>query len=120
MSRCGDTRCQVSMVWFPSLLETISGVKLKDGRSGTTRRLDGSQDVTLTYDAENRLIGISGGGVTASYVYDADGNRVKETIGPIFGHELHESKRRQKLDSCKLVKFVAEKAGRILATNDTN
>ena len=25
-------------------------------------------------------------------------------------HELHESKRRQKLDSCKLVKFVAEKA----------
>ena len=34
------------------------------------------------------------GGVTASYVYDADGNRVKETIGPTFGHELHESKRK--------------------------
>ena len=30
------------------------------------------------------------GGVTASYVYDGDGNRVKETIGPVFGHELHE------------------------------
>ena len=60
------------------------------------------------------------GGVTASYVYDGDGNRVKETIGPIFGHELHELTRRQKLDSCKLVKFVAEKAGRIFATNYTN
>ncbi|MGB3219570.1 MAG: hypothetical protein WBD79_19430 [Anaerolineae bacterium] len=43
----------------------------------------------LTYDAENRLTDLSGG-VTASYVYDGDGNRVKETIGPTFGHELHE------------------------------
>ena len=34
------------------------------------------------------------GSATASYVYDADGNRVKETIGPTFGHELHESKRK--------------------------
>ena len=34
------------------------------------------------------------GSVTASYVYDGDGNRVKETIGPVFGHELHESKRK--------------------------
>ena len=71
-------------------------------------------------DAEDHWLTDMSGGVTASYVYDADGNRVKETIGPIFGHELHESKRRQKLDSCKLVKFVAEKAGRILATNATN
>ena len=37
-----------------------------------------------------------------------------------FCHEWHESKRRQKFDSCKLVKFVAEKAGRIFATNGTN
>ena len=88
-----------------------------DANGNATRRVNGSQDITLTYDAENRLTAMSGS-VTASYVYD--GNRVKETIGPIFGHELHESKRRQKLDSCKLVKFVAEKAGRILATNDTN
>ncbi|MGB4804866.1 MAG: hypothetical protein WBV59_19630 [Anaerolineae bacterium] len=34
----------------------------------------------MTYNAENRLTAMSGG-VTASYVYDADGNRVKETIG---------------------------------------
>ena len=32
-------------------------------------------------DAENRLTGISGGGVTASYTYDGDGNRVKAVIG---------------------------------------
>jgi len=36
---------------------------------------------TMTYDAENRLTGISGGGVTASYTYDGDGNRVKAVIG---------------------------------------
>ncbi|MBK9095277.1 MAG: hypothetical protein IPM84_21465 [Anaerolineae bacterium] len=39
-------------------------------------------DVTLTYDAENRLTAMSGG-VTASYVYDGDGNRVKETISGV-------------------------------------
>ena len=47
----------------------------------------------LTYDAENRLTDLSGG-VTASYVYDGDGNRVKETISPVFGHELHELTRK--------------------------
>ncbi|MBK9231628.1 MAG: hypothetical protein IPO15_12470 [Anaerolineae bacterium] len=47
----------------------------------------------MTYDAENRLTAMSGG-VTASCVYDGDGNRVKGTIGPTFGHELHESKRK--------------------------
>ena len=117
-----------------------------DANGNATRHLDGSQDVTLTYDAENRLTAMTGS-VTASYVYD--GSRVKETIGPVFAtnytncherslkfvqisgirgresradscHELHELTRRQKLDSCKLVKFVAEKAGRILATNCTN
>ncbi|MGB4980184.1 MAG: hypothetical protein WBR35_25895, partial [Anaerolineae bacterium] len=51
-----------------------------DANGNATRRINGSQDVTLTYDAENRLTGISGG-VTASYVYDGDSNRVKETIG---------------------------------------
>ena len=33
-------------------------------------------------DAENRLTGVSGS-VTASYVYDGDGNRVKETIAGV-------------------------------------
>ena len=37
----------------------------------------------MTHDAENRLTAISEGGVTATYVYDADGNRVKETIAGV-------------------------------------
>ena len=53
-----------------------------DANGNATRRINGNQDVTLTYDAENRLTAMSGG-VTASYVYDGDGNRVKETISGI-------------------------------------
>ncbi|WP_423224229.1 RHS repeat-associated core domain-containing protein [Candidatus Amarolinea aalborgensis] len=37
---------------------------------------------TSTYDAENRLTAMTGG-ITASYVYDGDGNRVKETIAGV-------------------------------------
>ena len=51
-----------------------------DANGNATRRIHDVQDVTLTYDAENRLTAMSGG-VTASYVYDGDGNRVKETAG---------------------------------------
>ncbi|MGB4978406.1 MAG: RHS repeat-associated core domain-containing protein, partial [Anaerolineae bacterium] len=51
-----------------------------DANGNATRRISGTQDVTLSYDAENRLTGMSGG-VTASYVYDGDGTRVKETAG---------------------------------------
>ena len=51
-----------------------------DANGNATRRIAGTQDVTLSYDTENRLTGMSGG-VTASYVYDGDGKRVKETIG---------------------------------------
>ena len=53
-----------------------------DANGNATRRINGSQDITLTYNAENRLTGMSGG-VTSSYVYDADGNRVKETIAGV-------------------------------------
>ncbi|MFZ2618073.1 MAG: hypothetical protein WA077_18965, partial [Anaerolineae bacterium] len=35
-----------------------------------------------------------------------------------FCHELHELTRRQKFDSCKLVKFVAERAAAIEATKE--
>jgi RHS repeat-associated protein len=38
---------------------------------------------TLTYDAENRLISVSGGGLSASFVYDGDGNRVKGVVGAL-------------------------------------
>ena len=53
-----------------------------DANGNATRRINGSQDVTLTYDAENRLTAMSGS-VTASYVYDADGSRVQETIAGV-------------------------------------
>ena len=49
-----------------------------DANGNATRRISGSQDITLSYDAENRLTAMSGG-VTSSYVYDGDGKRVKET-----------------------------------------
>lgn len=53
-----------------------------DQNGNATRRINGTHDVTLSYDAENRLTGLSGG-VTASYIYDGDGQRVKETAGSV-------------------------------------
>ena len=54
-------------------------------------RINGSQDVTLAYDAENRVTGITGSGISASYVYDGRacpersrrGQRVKATVGGV-------------------------------------
>ena len=51
-----------------------------DQNGNATKRINASQTITLTYDAENRLTGMAGG-VTSSYVYDGDGARVKETSG---------------------------------------
>ena len=42
-----------------------------------TRNVGGQY--TLNYDAENRLVSLSGA-VTASFVYDGDGQRVKSTV----------------------------------------
>jgi hypothetical protein len=38
---------------------------------------------TLTFDRENRLTAVTGGTVSASFVYDADGNRIKGAIGGV-------------------------------------
>ncbi len=38
---------------------------------------------TLTYDYENRLTAVSGGSISASFVYDASGSRVKGTINSV-------------------------------------
>jgi RHS repeat-associated protein len=46
------------------------------------RTLSGSV-YTLTYDSENHLTAVSWPGVSASFVYDGDGNRVKGTIGGV-------------------------------------
>ncbi len=40
---------------------------------------------TLTYDDENRLVSVSGSG-TGSFAYDADGNRVWQTVGGVETH----------------------------------
>ncbi|MCO6452036.1 MAG: RHS repeat-associated core domain-containing protein [Caldilineales bacterium] len=49
-----------------------------DDNGNVITRINGVQTINMVYDAENRLIAISGG-TTGSYVYDGDGNRVKET-----------------------------------------
>ena len=48
-------------------------------RNGNMVRRNGTA-YTLSYDAENRLTGVSGG-ASASFVYDGDGQRVKATFG---------------------------------------
>ncbi len=50
-----------------------------DANGNQVTRSVGGSSYTLTYDAENRLVGVSGA-ITASFVYDGDGNRVKGTI----------------------------------------
>ena len=41
------------------------------------------------YDAENRLTSV-GGGATASYVYDADGQRVRKTVAGVSVDYLYD------------------------------
>ena len=38
---------------------------------------------TLGYDADNRMVSVSGGGMNASFVYDGDGKRVLSTINEV-------------------------------------
>ncbi|NWF65696.1 MAG: RHS repeat protein, partial [Chloroflexi bacterium] len=51
-----------------------------DQNGNMTSRHVGSQTFTLAYDAENRLVSVSGA-VTASFLYDADGKQVKAVVG---------------------------------------
>jgi RHS repeat-associated protein len=53
-----------------------------DANGNMTSRVIGGQTWNLSYDAENRLVSVSGpNGFSASFVYDGDGQRVKSTIG---------------------------------------
>jgi len=54
-----------------------------DGNGNQTSRTVAGVVYTLTYDYENRLTAVSGGSISASFVYDADGNRVKGTINSV-------------------------------------
>jgi len=47
------------------------------------RNINGSGTYNLSYDAENRLVGVSGPSTNASFVYDGDGRRVKATVNGV-------------------------------------
>jgi RHS repeat-associated protein len=53
-----------------------------DANGNMITRIAGASTYNLTYDAENRLTGVSGG-ASATFVYDGDGNRVKGTVGGV-------------------------------------
>jgi RHS repeat-associated protein len=53
-----------------------------DANGNMITRIVGGSTYNLTYDAENRLTGVSGG-ASATFVYDGDGNRVKGTVGGV-------------------------------------
>jgi RHS repeat-associated protein len=52
-----------------------------DANGNQVTRQVGSDTFTLQYDAENRLVGGNRTGVSASFTYDGDGQRVKSVIG---------------------------------------
>jgi YD repeat-containing protein len=53
-----------------------------DGRGNLQHETNGSQVTTNTYDAADRLAGVTLPDATAiAYKYDADGRRIKQTVG---------------------------------------
>ncbi|MBZ5530319.1 MAG: hypothetical protein LAO20_02705 [Acidobacteriia bacterium] len=70
--------------------ENLSIMVLANNRIGTSgyaydasgnMTSDGTDGVTAVYDAENRIATATKSGVTTTYTYDADGNRVKKIAG---------------------------------------
>jgi RHS repeat-associated protein len=53
-----------------------------DGNGNLTSRVVDGAAYLFSYDAENRLVGVSVA-ITASFTYDGDGNRVKSVIGGV-------------------------------------
>jgi RHS repeat-associated protein len=56
-----------------------------DANGAMVSRTSGGQTLSFTYDAENRLVGV-GGAVSASFVYDGDGRRVKATVNGVTSY----------------------------------
>ena len=54
-----------------------------DANGNQTARVIGGQTYTLGYNAESRLVSVTGPSLTASFVYDGDGARVKSTINGV-------------------------------------
>ena len=56
-----------------------------DANGNQTSRSVGGQSYTLTYNAENQLVSVSGA-ATASFLYDGDGVRVKGTVNGVTSY----------------------------------
>src|SRR4030065_456774 len=54
--------------------------QVTDANGNMITRVVAGQTYNLSYDPENRLVGVSGA-ASATFVYDGDGKRVKATIG---------------------------------------
>jgi YD repeat-containing protein len=54
-----------------------------DANGNMTQRVVNGQTFNLSYDAENRMVGVSKTGLSATFVYDADGKRVQSTINNV-------------------------------------
>ncbi len=54
-----------------------------DANGSQTSRIIAGTPYTQTFDYDNRLVGVAGESVSASFLYDAEGNRVKGTVGGV-------------------------------------
>jgi RHS repeat-associated protein len=52
--------------------------------------LTGDGTKTYTWDERNQLVGVSGGGVTASFAYDGLGRRLSRTVNGVHTRYLHD------------------------------
>ena len=66
----------------PHAVTTAGGYSFSYDCNGNVLQRNVGSVYHLTYDAENRLTSVSGA-ATASFVYDADGNRVKAVLGGV-------------------------------------
>jgi RHS repeat-associated protein len=60
---------------------TSANVQYDNGLSGRVGNITALASNTFGYDAENRMVTSTTGGVTTTYVYDGDGRRVQKTTG---------------------------------------
>lgn len=61
-----------------------------DANGNLTTQTDASGTTTYTWDVRNRLVAISGPGLSASFSYDAMGRRVSKTINGVTAQYLHD------------------------------
>jgi YD repeat-containing protein len=59
-----------------------------DGRGNINKIINGSNITNYTCNSADQLTNVTATGVNASYVYDADGRRVKQTLGSVVTNYL--------------------------------